>query len=94
MAYPHNSGSALRIFLEFCRMKGADRYMKIVLVVLQEKSSFRAICGTEDYKLDWKNNVYSVVKLLPYICHTIFSRFLILFIYIIDTRYWQVLFIT
>ena len=29
----HNSGSALRIFLKFCRMKGANRYMKILLVV-------------------------------------------------------------
>ena len=24
MAYPHNSGSALRIFEKFCRMKGAN----------------------------------------------------------------------
>ena len=30
MAYPHNSGSALRIFLKFCRMQGVDRYMKIL----------------------------------------------------------------
>ena len=33
----HNSGSALRIFLKFCRMKGANRYMKILLVVFREK---------------------------------------------------------
>ena len=32
MAHPHNSGSALRIFLKFYRMKEADRYMKILLV--------------------------------------------------------------
>ena len=37
MAHPHNSGSALRIFLKFCRMKGANRYMKILLVVFREK---------------------------------------------------------
>ena len=37
MAHPRNSGSALRIFLKFCRMKGADRYMKILLVAFQEK---------------------------------------------------------
>ena len=43
MAYPHNSGSALRIFLKFCRMKGANRYMKILLVVFREKKSFGAI---------------------------------------------------
>ena len=43
MAHPHNSGSALRIFLKFCRMKGANRYMKILLVVFREKNSFGAI---------------------------------------------------
>ena len=32
-AYPHNSELALRIFLKFCRMKGANWYMKILLVV-------------------------------------------------------------
>ena len=31
MAHPHNSGSALRILLKFCRMKGVNRYMKILL---------------------------------------------------------------
>ena len=36
----YNSGSALRIFLKFCRMKGANRYMKILLVVFQEKIHF------------------------------------------------------
>ena len=39
----HNSGSAVRIFLKFCIMKGANRYMKILLVVFREKNSFRAI---------------------------------------------------
>ena len=37
MAHPGNSGSALRIFLKFCRMKGAKRYMKVLLVVFREK---------------------------------------------------------
>ena len=36
----HNSGSVLRTFLEFCRMKGANRYMKVLLVGFQEKNSF------------------------------------------------------
>ena len=36
MAY-HDSGSAIRIFLKFCRMKGGNRYMKISLVVFREK---------------------------------------------------------
>ena len=40
MTHPHNSGSALRIFKKFCRAKGANRYMKILLVVFQEKISF------------------------------------------------------
>ena len=43
MAHPHNSGSALRSILKFCRMKGADRYMKILLLVFREKNSFGAI---------------------------------------------------
>ena len=37
MAHPHNSGSALRIVLKFCRMKGATRYMKILLIIFREK---------------------------------------------------------
>ena len=37
MAQPHNSGSTGRIFLKFCTMKGADRYMRIILVIVQKK---------------------------------------------------------
>ena len=43
MGYPRNSGLALRIFLNFYRMKGANRYMKILVVVFQEKNSFWAV---------------------------------------------------
>ena len=43
MVHPHNSGLAQRIVLKFCRMKGANRYMKILLVVFLEKKSFGAI---------------------------------------------------
>ena len=43
MAHPHNSGSTLRIFFRFSRVKGASRYMKILLVIFQEKNSFGAI---------------------------------------------------
>ena len=43
MAHPHNSGSALRIFKTFCRIKGANTYMEILLIVFQEKDSFGAI---------------------------------------------------
>ena len=48
-------------------------------------------------KLDWKNTMYIVVKcpwiLIFILLCLIFSRFLILFIYIINISYWQVLFI-
>ena len=37
MAQPHNSGSTGRIFLKFSTMKGADRYMRIILVIVQKK---------------------------------------------------------
>ena len=43
IAHPHNSGSALRIFLKFCSMKGANRYMKILLVLFRQNNSFWAI---------------------------------------------------
>ena len=43
MGYPRNSGLALRIFLNFYRMKGANRYMKILVVVFHEKNSFWAV---------------------------------------------------
>ena len=40
-AHPHNPESALRFFLhKFCRLKGSDRYMKILLVVFREQNSF------------------------------------------------------
>ena len=37
MVDPHNSGSAVRIFLKFCAMKGADRQMKMILIVFSKK---------------------------------------------------------
>ena len=43
MAHPHNTGSAPWIFLKFCRMKGANRYMEILLVVFLEKIHFGTI---------------------------------------------------
>ena len=43
-AHPHNSESTLGFFLEkFCRMKGGDSYMKILLVVFRKQISFGAI---------------------------------------------------
>ena len=43
MVHPHNSESALRIFFKLCRMKGANRHIKLLLVVFREKNSFGAI---------------------------------------------------
>ena len=43
MTHLHNSGLALRIFLKFCRIKGVNRYIKILFVVFQEENSFGAI---------------------------------------------------
>ena len=37
MAHPRYSGLVLKNFLKFCRMKGAKRYMEILLVVFREK---------------------------------------------------------
>ena len=37
MVHPHNSGLAIRIYLQFWRMKGANRYMDILLVIFREK---------------------------------------------------------
>ena len=37
---PHNSGSAVRIILQFCTMKGAMRDMEIILIVLLKEILF------------------------------------------------------
>ena len=55
MAYPDNSGLALRIF---CRMKGANRYMKILLVVFRE-NSFGAIFLGHFLLFDWAWSKFS-----------------------------------
>ena len=53
-AHTHNSGT----FLKFCRVKGANRYMKTLLVVFWEKTSFGTIWSflPLDYFLlfDWE----------------------------------------
>ena len=42
MVHPHNSGSALRIFLKFCTVKGGNRLMKVTLMVFTKKKLFGA----------------------------------------------------
>ena len=43
IAHPYSSGSALRMLLKYYRMKGAGRYMKILLLVFREEHSTGAI---------------------------------------------------
>ena len=68
MAHPHNSGPALRIFLKFYRMKGANRYMEVLLVVFQEKSSFGAIWSFYPlghfFLLDWAWSNWAIPLLI------------------------------
>ena len=37
MANPRKSGSALRIFFKFCRMTGANRQMRMILIIFRKK---------------------------------------------------------
>ena len=37
MVHPHNSGTTVRIVLQYCTMKGAKRDMEIILMVFLEK---------------------------------------------------------
>ena len=37
IAHPHNSGSAGRIFIKFCAVKGANSEMRILLIIFQKK---------------------------------------------------------
>ena len=50
MAHHHNSGLALKKFLKFCRMEGANRYMKILFVVFWEK------------KFIWGNFIFLAIR--------------------------------
>ena len=55
MVHHHNSGSALRIFLKkICRVKGTNKYMRIILVIFLEKKSFGAVWSLCNFVLfDW-----------------------------------------
>ena len=37
MVHPHNSGSAVRIVLQCCTMKGAKRDMEVILMIFLKK---------------------------------------------------------
>ena len=42
MAHAHNSGSTLRIFSKFCTVKGANRFIEIMLMAFPKKILFQA----------------------------------------------------
>ena len=37
IVHPHKSGSAGRILLKFCPMKGTNMYMRVILIIFQKK---------------------------------------------------------
>ena len=41
MAHPHNSEFAPRIFLKLYTMKGANRYIKVILMIFTKKPLFK-----------------------------------------------------
>ena len=40
IAHPHNSGSAGRFFFTFYAMKGANSYMRMILIIFKKKEKF------------------------------------------------------
>ena len=65
----HNSGSAVRIVLQFCTMKGAKRDMGIILMVFLKEILFRAIWSF------WNKN--GMVSSSLWICSQIFLLILL-----------------
>ena len=68
MVHPHSSGLVPRIFLKFCLMKGAHRYMEIILMVFPQKKS---CLGQRDYlgtKMVHPHNTGSTVRIVLQFC--------------------------
>ena len=64
MAHPQNSGSALTIFLKFCRMKGANRYMKILCFFSRKNFIWGNLIFLDHFLLfDWAWSKLSQVTL-------------------------------
>ena len=42
VVHPHDSRSAGRIFINFCTMKGANRQMRMILIIFIKKYLFEA----------------------------------------------------
>ena len=74
-------------------------FVSLPIVDQLQPNFYKLPCVEQRFaKIDWKSNMHSIVKcpwifILIVLC-LIFSRFLTLFFYISNIRYWQVLFIT
>ena len=67
MAYPHNSGSVLGIFLKFCTMKGANSWMKININGSYQKI-FRGKWAILGMKMAHSHNSGSAVRIVLQFC--------------------------
>ena len=67
MEHYHNSGSTPRIFLKFCTMKGADRYLEIILITFPIKSCLGQM-GHLRCKMVHPHNSGSAVRIVLQCC--------------------------
>ena len=56
--HPHNSGSTGRMFLKFCTMKVANRYMRMTLIIFKKK-----LCGANEPF--WAQKGHIIITLNP-----------------------------
>ena len=66
MAHPHNSGSAIRIVLQFRKMEGANRDMEIILTFFLRKKSYLGQFGNFDQKMVHPHNFGSALSFLNF----------------------------
>ena len=57
MVDPHNSGSDANILVKFSRMKGAKKYMKIIIMVFQQNFFVQ---GKGDKKMAHHNSGFTL----------------------------------
>ena len=63
-AHPHNFGSAVRIILKFCTIKGANREMKVIIMVCTKKNC----SGQMGPKMTHPNNSGSALRIFLKFC--------------------------
>ena len=68
MVLAHNFGSALRIFLRFCSMKGVNRYVEFVLTVFVKKKSHLGQMGHFGHASDASSNSGSTPRIFLKFC--------------------------